>query len=93
MTFFSAVGVAAVTIRDCSTQTFTTLGFRLEYRADFLACVARVPFVEQILERRQLIVVAEQRVVVIVDSDIPDAVSRKYKLSVVADLDIVSAEP
>ena len=46
MTFFSAVGITAVTIRDCSSQAFTTLGFRFEHSTDFLACVAGVPFVE-----------------------------------------------
>ena len=92
MTFLSTVGVAAVTIWDRCSKAFTALGFCFEYSADFLACVAGIPLVEQILERRKLVVIAEQRVIVIVDGDIPDAVSREDKLGIVADLDIVSAE-
>ena len=67
MTFFSAVGIAAITVWNLSAQPFSTLGFCLEHGADFLACVTRIPFVEQIFERSQLIVIAEQRVIIVVD--------------------------
>ena len=92
MTFFSTVRVTAVTVWNGCPQALTSLSFRFENSANFLACITGVPFVEQILERCQLVIIAEQRVVIIVDSDIPDTISRKYELGVVADLDIISAE-
>ena len=88
----SAVGIPFVTVRNLCADTLTALSLSLEYRTYFLARISREPFVEQILEWSKLVSILVQGIKLIVDCDISHVVPREYKLGVVSDLNVVSAE-
>ena len=84
--------IAFVPVWNYRADPFAALGFCLDRRPDFFACVTGKPFVEQIFERSVLIAFAVKRIVIVIDSDIADIPSRKKDLGIIADLNIIAPE-
>ena len=70
MSFY--VGILLVTVRYLCADTLTAFGFGFYNGTDLLARIPCKPFVEEILERRKLVSLAVKRIVVVIDSDIPN---------------------
>ena len=84
--------IAFVPVWNYRADPFAALGFCLDRRPDFFACVTGKPFVEQIFERSVLIAFAVKRIVIVIDSDIADIPPRKKYLGIIADLNIIAPE-
>ena len=84
--------IAFVPVWNYRADPFAALGFCLDRRPDFFACVTGKPFVEQIFERSVLIAFAVKRIVIVIDSDIADIPPRKKDLGIIADLNIIASE-
>ena len=87
------VGILLVAIRDLCADTLTAFCFGFHNGTDLLARIPCEPFVEEILERRELVAFALKRIIIVVDGDIPHVPSREQHLGIVTDFDIVSAKP
>ena len=76
--------VFEVTIRRVGTQGLTGLTFGLKHRADFLAGVLGIPFVDNVEERGKITVLLIGAVHAVIDGDKPDIGAGQYNLGVVA---------
>ena len=86
------IGVLEVAVGRLGTQWFAGLALCLKHRTDFLACVLGVPFVDDIKERGKITVLLVCTVHAVVDGYESDICTGQNHLSVVAYLEVVSAQ-
>lgn len=71
---------------------FACFAFGFHYSADFLACVFRIPLVDDIEKRGKIIVLLVCAVYAVVDSDKPHAFLHKQDFRIEADFQIVGGQ-
>ena len=76
-----------------STEVFPSFPFGLHYRADFLACIFRIPLVDDIEKRGEVAVLLVCAVNPVVDCDKPHTFFYKQNFGVKAHFQIVASKP
>jgi len=84
--------VFGISIGSAGSESFSALRFGLLHRADLSAGIPHEPFVEQILERHEIVALRVFRVHIVVDRNVPDAEHRKAFLNVETGVKLVSAK-
>lgn len=87
------IGVFQIAVRRIGSQRFTGISFGAEHSLDFLAGVFGVELVENVDERRHVVLHLICTVYTVVDGDEVDIVVREHHLRVHTYLEIVPSQP
>ena len=66
------VGILSISVWRYRAHTLATLGFSLDHGSYLLAGIPCVPLIEKVLKRCKLIALVVERIIIIVDGDIPN---------------------